>query len=139
VRLNVMPMRLPPLLLACVLVLSACDSVTLSPRQKVVKEAQRAMCDSRSLKGMLPYVSEKSRPMLELASSMAELGTLLSGQSLADRIAIECTGSGPDFVDEVRVTDVRYIVRTRTPGQKDLTETIVVLEGGVWKIALQGK
>jgi hypothetical protein len=112
----------------------------LSPRQQVVKDANKALCEARSLKGMLPYVTERSRAMLELASSMAELGSLFQGQNLADRIAVECaTGSGPQFVDEVKVSETRYVVRTRPSSKGEVTETIVVLEGGRWKIALTGK
>ena len=123
-----------------VAVAGGCDSVTLSPRQQVVKDANKALCEARSLKGMLPYVTERSRAMLDLASSMAELGSMFQGQSLADRIAVECaTASGPQFVDEVKVSETRYVVRTRASSKGEVTETIVVLEGGRWKIALTGK
>jgi hypothetical protein len=119
--------------------LVACDAVTLSPRQKVVKEATQAMCNARSLKGMLPFVTERSRPMIELASSMGELGSLLKGQNLADRIAVECAEGGPEFVGEIKVSETRYIVRTKAAGKGDFTETVVVREGDAWKIAMDGK
>jgi hypothetical protein len=121
------------------LAIVACDAVNLSPRQKVVKEATQAMCKARSLKGMLSFVTERSRPVVELASSVGELGSLLKGQNLADRIAIECAEGGPAFIDEIKVSETRYIVRTKAAGKGEIAETVVVREGDAWKIAMDGK
>jgi hypothetical protein len=88
---------------------------------------------------MRPYVSKNSISLLDLSSSLADLSQIFIGSALADRIAIECHSGGQQFVDEVKVSDVRYIVRTKNPGSEILVETIVVLEDGAWKIALFGR
>jgi hypothetical protein len=37
------------------------------------------------------------------------------------------------------VNEERYIVRTKNAGSENMTETIVILEDGAWKIALLGR
>ena len=42
-------------------------------------------------------------------------------------------------MEEVKVTETRYIVRTKSRGSTEVTEYIVVQEAGQWKIMLGGK
>ena len=119
-----------------VLTFAGCGEILLSPRQQVVRDAHRAICEARNVKAMAPYVTERSRPMLELATSLAELGQAFSGGALADRIAVECQSARTEFLDEVQVSETRFIVRTRISGKAEITDTVVVQEGGQWRIAL---
>jgi len=104
-----------------------------------VRDAQKAVCDKRDIMAMVPFVSEKSVPALKLMGSMAELGKVI-GANPADRLAMECqTSKGLDFLEEVKVTDTRYIVRTKSKANGEVTEHVVVQESGQWKIQLAGK
>lgn len=124
-------------LIACFL--TGCSELLLSPRQQVVRDAQKAVCDKRDIMAMAPFVSEKSVPALKLMGSMAELGKAI-GANPVDRLAVECqTSSGLEFLEEVRVTDTRYIVRTKSRANGEVTEHVVVQESGQWKIQLAGK
>ena len=119
--------------------LSACSELTQSPRQKVVRDAHAAVCERRDIMAMAPYLTEKSQPALKLMGSMAELGKIF-GANASDRLAVECqTGAGFEFLEEVKVTETRYIVRTKSRGSTEVTEYIVVQEAGQWKIMLGGK
>jgi hypothetical protein len=119
--------------------LSACSELMQSPRQKVVRDAHAAVCEKRDIMAMGPFLTEKSQPALKLMGSMAELGKLF-GANASDRLAIECqTGAGFEFLEEVKVTETRYVVRTRSRGSAEVTEYIVVQEAGQWKIMLGGK
>ena len=128
-------------LLAVVLLvgLLGCNKFFLSERQKVVKASHEAVCNEKDFKGMRPYLSKSSIPLLELSSSLANLSQMFVGSALSDRIAIECHSGEMRFVDEIKVSDERYIVRTKNPGSEALVETIVILEDGAWKIALLGR
>ena len=122
-----------------IFLLAACGQYALTPRQAVVRDAMKAVCDQRSFSAMGPYLTETSKPMIELITSMAELGKIM-GENPADKIAIECqSGGGAEFFDEIRVTDSRYIVRLRNKGSHEITEYIVIQESGSWKIELTGK
>ena len=125
--------------LFCMVGISGCNGIFLSERQKVVKSSHEAVCKENDYKAMRPYVSKNSISLLDLSSSLADLSQIFIGSALSDRIAIECHSGGQQFVDEVKVSDVRYIVRTKNPGSEILVETIVVLEDGAWKIALFGR
>jgi hypothetical protein len=118
--------------------LLGCDGVLLSERQKVVKASHEAVCKENDFKAMRPYVSKSSVPILELSSSLTSLTQVFMGSVQSDRIAVECHAGDSRFVDEIKVSDERYIVRTKKPGSENLVETVVVLEDGVWKIALFG-
>lgn len=119
--------------------LSACSELIQTPRQKVVRDAHAAVCEKRDVMAMAPFLTEKSQPALKLMGSMAELGAIF-GANASDRLAIECqTGAGFEFLEEVKVTETRYVVRTKSRGSSKVSEYIVVQEGGQWKIVLGGK
>jgi len=119
--------------------LLGCDGLLLSARQKVVKTSHEAVCKENDFKAMRPYVSKSSTPLIDLSSSLASLSQLFVGQALSDRIAIECHSDELRFIDEIKVSDERYIVRTKNSGSESLTETILIFEDGAWKIALLGR
>ena len=127
------------LTLFCLVGLSACNGIVLSERQKVVKSSHEAVCKENDFKAMRPFVSKNSTSLLDLSTSLADLSQIFVGSALSDRIAIECHSGRQQFVDEVKVSDERYIVRTKNPGSEILIETIVILEDGAWKIALIGR
>jgi len=116
--------------------LAACGG-SFSPQARVVIDMQRAICQNFNLADAAPYVTEASKPMLELTSTFAMLGAAMSGQNFADEFAKECH-KGSAIVDEIRVNDQRYIIRYRE-GSGALKEAIVVMENGQWKVALIGK
>jgi hypothetical protein len=119
--------------------LVGCDGMFLSERQKVVKTSHEAVCKENDFKAMRPYLSKSSLPILELTSSLTNLSQIFIGSALSDRIAVECHSGEQKFVDEIKVSDERYIVRTKNSKADSLVETVVILEDGVWKIALLGR
>lgn len=119
--------------------ISGCNGLFLSDRQKVVKASHEAICKENDFKAMRPYVSKNSLPILELSTSLTSLTQIFMGNTLADRIAVECHVGDQHFVDEIKVSDERFIIRTKNSGSENLVETVVVLEDGVWKIALLGR
>lgn len=132
------PLRMLGALLSSALIV-ACGDLNLSPRQEVVRAANKALCEKLDIRAMIPFVTESSQPLLNLAGSFAELGKVL-GENSADRMAVECqTGKGFDFAQEVKVSEARYVVRTKSRATGEITEYVVVLESGKWKIALTGK
>lgn len=120
-------------------VLSGCNGILLSERQKVVKASHDAVCKEKDFKAMRPYLSKGSVQILDLSSSLANLSQIFMGNALSDRIAIECHTDKHQFVDEIKVNEERYIVRTKNASSENLIETIVILEDGAWKIALLGR
>ncbi len=131
--------RLAWLMLTCLAVLSGCNGILLSDRQKVVKASHEAVCKENDFKAMRPYVSKNSTTIFDLSSSLASLSQIFVGQALSDRIAIECHSGELRFIDEIKVSDERYIVRTKNPGSESLTETTLIFEDGAWKISLLGR
>ena len=127
------------LMISFLVVLSGCNGVLLSERQKVVKASHDAVCKEKDFKAMRPYLSKGSVQILDLSSSLANLSQIFIGNALSDRIAIECQTDKQQFVDEIKVNEERYIVRTKSAGSENMTETIVILEDGAWKIALLGR
>lgn len=127
------------LMLVLLSFLVGCNGVLLTERQKVVKNSQEAVCKENDFKAMRPYVTKNSIPILELSSSLTNLSQILLGSALADRIAVECHSGEQRFVDEIKVNDERYIVRTKNSDANSLVETVVILEDGIWKIALLGR
>lgn len=127
------------LMILFLVVLSGCNGILLSERQKVVKASHDAVCKEKDFKAMRPYLSKSSTPILDLSSSLANLSQIFVGSALSDRIAIECHTDKLQFVDEIKVNEERYIVLTKNAGSENMTETIVILEGGAWKIALLGR
>ena len=119
--------------------LGACDSIVLSERQRVVKTSHDAVCQASDYRAMRPFVSRNSVPLLDLSTSVSSMAQVVAGSALADYIATKCHEGTQTFVDEVRVRDDRYIVRTKMTESGPLTETVVVREGGVWKISLLGR
>jgi len=119
--------------------LVGCDGMFISERQKVVKTSHEAVCNEKDFKAMRPYLSKSSLPILELSSSLTNLSQIFIGSVLSDRIAIECHSGKQKFLDEIKVNDARYIVRTKNSNADSLVETVVILEDGVWKIALLGR
>ena len=75
----------------------------------------------------------------ELSSSLTNLSQIFTGSALSDRIAIACHSGKQKFFDEIKVNNERYIVRTKNSNAKHLVETVVILEDGVWNIALLGR
>lgn len=121
----------------CALV--SCGGLFLSPRERVIFDAFTAVCKTKDLRSLAPYLTNTSRKTLALANPLLGL-TGLFGSNVADQIAIECqTGDGLDFAEEVKVSDSRYIVRTRSKTSGEITEYVVLWERGTWKIALLGK
>jgi hypothetical protein len=127
------------LMILFLVVLSGCNGILLSERQKVVKASHDAVCKDKDFKAMRPYLSKSSASILDFSSSLANLSQIFVGSALSDRIAIECHTDKHQFVDEIKVNEERYIVRTKNAGSENMTETIVILEDGAWKIALLGR
>jgi len=117
--------------------LYGCDSLLLSERQKVVQESHDAMCKARDLQAMRPFVTTSSIPLLDISKPIVAFAGLF-GMNVADRIAIECKSNKLKFVDEVQVSESRYIIRTKYSESIELNETVLVLEEGKWKISLLG-
>lgn len=126
-------------LLALLSLLLGCYGLLLTERQKVVKTSHEALCKENDFKAIRPYLSKSSLPILELTSSLTNLSQIFIGSALSDRIAVECHSGEQKFVDEIKVSDERYIVRTKNSKGDSLIETVVILEDGVWKIALLGR
>jgi hypothetical protein len=126
-------------LLALLSLLLGCYGLLLTERQKVVKTSHEALCKENDFKAIGPYLSKNSLPILELTSSLTNLSQIFIGSALSDRIAVECHSGEQKFVDEIKVSDERYIVRTKNSKADSLVETVVILEDGVWKIALLGR
>ena len=120
-----------------VLSLSGCDSLMLSERQKVVQESHDTVCKARDLQAMRPFVSKSSIPLLDISEPVVALAGLF-GMNVADRIAIECKSNKLKFIDEVQVSESRYIIRTMYSESTEPNETVLVLEDGKWKISLLG-
>lgn len=116
-----------------------CNGIFLSERQKVVRASHEAICKEKDIKAIRPFLSKSSLPILDLSTSISNLSQIFIGSTLSDRIAVECHTDEQKFVDEIRVSEERYIVRTRKAGSDSLDETVVILEDGVWKIALLGR
>lgn len=119
--------------------LVACNGISLSERQKVVKNSHDAVCQASDFRAMRPYISKSSIPVFELSSSLTNLSQIFTGHALSDRIAVECHSGEQKFVDEIKVSDERYIVRTKNSNTNNIVETVVIREEGVWKIALMGR
>jgi len=119
--------------------LTGCNGMLLSERQKVVKASHDAVCNEKDFKAMRPYLSKNSLPILDLSTSIANIGQIFLGSAISDRIAVECHSEGQNFVDEIKVTDQRYIVRTKNSGIEEVVETVVILEDGIWKISILGR
>lgn len=126
-------------LLTLISLFYGCNGLLLTERQKVIKTSHEAVCKEKDFKAMRPYVSKSSILILELSSSLTNLSQVLLGSELSDRIAIECHSGEQKFIDEIKVSDERYIVRTKNSNPNSLVETVVILEDGVWKIALLGR
>jgi hypothetical protein len=126
-------------LIAIITFLSGCNGLLLSDRQKVVKASHEAVCNEKDFKAMRPYLSKNSLPILDISTSITNLSQLFLGNALSDRIAIECHSAGQQFVDEIKVSDVRYIVRTKNSSVEGIVETVVIFESGNWKISLLGR
>jgi hypothetical protein len=122
-----------------VTMLVACNGIFLSERQKVVKNSHEAVCQAGDFKAMRPYISKSSIPVLELSSSLTNLSQIFIGNALSDRIAVDCHSGEQKFVDEIKVSDERYIVRTKNSNTNNIVETVVIREEGIWKIALMGR
>ena len=127
------------LVLAVMQSLGGCEQWVMSDRQKVVKAAHEAICSEKDLEAIKPFVSKSSLPLLELTSAITNFGQVLIGSALSDRIAVECHSGQQRFVDEIKVSERRFIVRTKNPGSEEIIETVVLLEEGNWKIALLGR
>ena len=126
-----------PVIIISALMLAACGDLTLNERQKTVKASNDAMCKARDLQAMRPFVTASSQPLLDISKPVVAIAGLF-GMNVADRIAIECQSTKLQFIDEIQVSDHRYIVRTKHSDSVNVSETILVLEDGKWKISLLG-
>lgn len=118
--------------------LAGCDQLDTSPRKKVVKDAIKAVCNQNSIEAIDPYVTEASRPLVQLAATFSKLGDATGLVRVTDSIAIACADSQIKILDEVKVSDSRYIVRAKTGQDNSVENFTIVLENGNWKIALIG-
>lgn len=125
------------LLCVCFLI-AACDQILPSPRQKVVSEAIEQLCRQNNISVLESFATESSKPVIKLVASLAQLGDATGLVRVADNIAVACKDGQVKIVDEVRVSDVRYVVRIRTGKNNETEDLAVVLEGGLWKIAFIG-
>ncbi|MCE2860732.1 MAG: hypothetical protein LW731_12985 [Oxalobacteraceae bacterium] len=117
---------------------AACDQFDMSPRKKVVKEAIRSVCSQKNIEAIEPYVTESSKSLIQLAATFSKLGEATGLVQITDSIAIACADTQVKVLDEVKVSDVRYIVRARLGEENAVENFTLVLEQGNWKIALIG-
>ena len=127
------------LAITMMLAVSGCSQWVMGDRQKVVSAAHEALCKENDFKAMRPFVSKNSLLVLDLTSAITNIGQVFFGSAMSDRIAIECHAGQQRFVDEIKVSDQRFIVRTKNTGSEEIIETVMLLEDGVWKIALLGR
>jgi hypothetical protein len=125
------------LFLACIS-LVGCDQLDPSPRKKVVKDAIRSVCNQKNIEAIEPYVTESSKPLVQLAATFSKLGEAAGLVQVTDSIAIACADTEVKVLDEVKVSDARYIVRARMGADNSVENFTVVLEQGNWRIALIG-
>jgi hypothetical protein len=118
--------------------LAGCDQLDTSPRKKVVKDAIKSVCNQSNIEAIDPYVTEASRPLVQLAATFSKLGDASGLVQVTDSIAIACADTQVKILDEVKVSDSRYIVRVKTGEQNAVENFTIVLENGSWKIALIG-
>ena len=117
---------------------AGCDQLDTSPRKKVVKDAIKSVCNQSSIEAIDPYVTEASKPLVQLAATFSKLGDASGLVRVTDSIAIACADIQVKILDEVKVSDSRYIVRLKTGKENSVENFIIVLENGSWKIALIG-
>jgi len=86
---------------------------------------------------MRPFVTISSIPLLDISKPVVAFSGLI-GMNVADRIAIECKSNKVKFIDEVQVSESRYIIRTKYSESTELNENVLILEDGKWKISLLG-
>ena len=118
--------------------LAGCDQLDTSPRKKVVRDAISSVCNQKNIEAIEPYVTEASRPLVQLAATFSKLGDATGLVQITDSIAIACADSQIKIVDEVKVSESRYIVRAKTGEGSSVENFTIVLENGNWKIALLG-
>lgn len=119
-----------------VICFAGCDQLDVSPRKKVVKDAIQSVCSQKSIGAIDPYVTEASRPIVQLAATFSQLGDATGLVRVTDSIAIACADTKVKVLDEVKVSDSRYIVRVKTGEENSVENFAVVQENGSWKIAL---
>ncbi len=115
-----------------------CDQLDVSPHKKVVKDAIRSVCNQKNIEAIESYVTESSKPLIKLAATFSKLGEAAGLVQVTDSIAIACADTEVKLLDEVKVSDTRYIVRARMGADNSVENFAVVLEQGNWKIALIG-
>lgn len=116
-------------------VFTGCDALVLSQRQQVVQDAHDAICMTRDISSMKPFVAKKSQSLLDLSASLTGLAKIFGGVNISDRIAIECHTAKLKFIDEIKVSEDRYIIRTQSGDSQQMEEMVVVFEDGAWKIS----
>ena len=120
------------------LLLAGCDSFVMSPRAEVVKSMESAICRDRNMRAAEPYVTEASKPVLQLVVAAADLAQIFQKNALADLVAAECHNWKFRLIEEIKVDEGRYILRTGEQESR-MQEFVVVRENGEWKVALSGK
>ena len=117
------------------LLVGGCIHLVLSPRQIVVKSALEEMCQKKSVRSLLPYVTDDLRLMLELSDPLVVILEKVGIFRLSDEIAVACKDASVKFANEIKVTDDRYLVRLSSKENLVAYEFVVVKQYGDWKIS----
>lgn len=120
------------------MMVGGCDNIIPSPRAQAVKNMESAVCRDRNVKAAAPYITEASRPMLDLALAGIELAQIFQKNAMADSVAKDCHNWTFQFLDEIKVNEDRYIIHTGGSNGEN-HEYVVLREAGEWKVALSGK
>lgn len=123
------------LLLALSLSLTGCVHLLLSPRQQVVKSALDAMCQTKNVQALAPFVTDDLRLVLGVSEPLVGLLDKFGIFRLSDEIASACHDANVAFADEIKVRDDRYIVRLSSKDKKTVYEFVVVKDNSYWKIS----
>lgn len=124
-------------MLATAIALAGCNGLLLSPRAEAAKNMEQAICEARSINAAAPHITSSSRPLLELMMAGVGLAQVLGKNVMADFIAKRCHQWSFKLVEEIKVSEDRYIIRAGE-AKGDPREYVVVRENGDWKVALFG-
>ena len=123
------------LVLAACLLLVACVSLVLSPRQQVVMSALETMCQTKNVQSLAPFVTEDLQLLIDVSGPFVNVLEQTGIFRISDEIAAACQETGVKFGDEIKVTDDRYLVRLSSKEKKVAYQFIVVKQQAEWKIA----
>lgn len=122
-------------MIVVIVLLTGCVHLLLSPRQQVVKSALEAMCDTKSMQSLAPYVTDDLRMLLAISDPLAIVLEKVGIFHLSDAIAAACHDADVKFASEIKVNDNRYLVRLSSKENKVLYEFSVIKERNDWKIS----